>query len=679
MTKYINNMVTLFVIGVVLLILIPLPAFFLDVLLICNISLSLCILLITMYIKESLEFSVFPSVLLITTLFRIGLNVSSTRLILGHGGEAGKVIKAFGEFVIGGNAVVGFIVFLIIVIVQFMVITKGAERVAEVSARFTLDAMPGKQMAIDADLNSGMIDEKTARQRRSKIQREADFYGAMDGASKFVKGDAIVSIIVVCINIIGGTIIGMVTGGHTFTEVLSIYTIATVGDGLVSQIPALMVSTATGMIVTRAASENNLGYDLSRQIMSYPIIFCITGGVLLLLCVIPGFPAPVLLVLGALLMVLGIKMNKNKKKPVTEEDEEKRPVSELEFYKNPDNIYTLLNVEPLEMEFGYSLLPLVDERKGGTFVDRVVMLRRQFASDMGFVIPAVQLRDNMSLNPNQYIIKIRGEEIARGEVLVDYYLAMNPGGDSNEIEGIDTVEPAFGISAKWVDEENRETAEMYGYTVIDALSVIITHLSEIIKKHAHELLGRKEVTMLLDNLKRTDKQLVEDVIPNIIGLGGLQKILCALLSEQIPIKDMDTILETVADMGSTVKDNDLLTEYVRQALRRTITRKFAEKGSLKAITVNAELENIIIGSVKHGDHGNYLAMEPETMQKIVKEHVRAVDKIRDMVHTPVVLTSPVVRLYYEKMIRQFSADTVVLSYNEIESDVQVQSVASVAV
>lgn len=679
MTKYINNMVTLFVIGVVLLILIPLPAFFLDVLLICNISLSLCILLITMYIKESLEFSVFPSVLLITTLFRIGLNVSSTRLILGHGGEAGKVIKAFGEFVIGGNAVVGFIVFLIIVIVQFMVITKGAERVAEVSARFTLDAMPGKQMAIDADLNSGMIDEKTARQRRSKIQREADFYGAMDGASKFVKGDAIVSIIVVCINIIGGTVIGMVTGGHTFTEVLSIYTIATVGDGLVSQIPALMVSTATGMIVTRAASENNLGFDLSRQIMAYPIIFCITGGVLLLLCVIPGFPAPVLLVLGALLMILGIRMNKNKKKPVTEEDEEKRPVSELEFYKNPDNIYTLLNVEPLEMEFGYSLLPLVDERKGGTFVDRVVMLRRQFASDMGFVIPAVQLRDNMSLNPNQYIIKIRGEEIARGEVLVDYYLAMNPGGDSNEIEGIDTVEPAFGISAKWVDEENRETAEMYGYTVIDALSVIITHLSEIIKKHAHELLGRKEVTMLLDNLKRTDKQLVEDVIPNIIGLGGLQKILCALLSEQIPIKDMDTILETVADMGPTVKDNDLLTEYVRQALRRTITRKFAEKGSLKAITVNAELENIIIGSVKHGDHGNYLAMEPETMQKIVKEHVRAVDKIRDMVHTPVVLTSPVVRLYYEKMIRQFSADTVVLSYNEIESDVQVQSVASVAV
>ncbi|MEA5040823.1 MAG: flagellar biosynthesis protein FlhA [Clostridiaceae bacterium] len=678
MTKYLNSLVTFFVIGIVLLILIPLPAFFLDVLLLCNISLSLCILLITMYVKEPLEFSVFPSVLLISTLFRIGLNVSSTRLILGHGGEAGRVIKTFGEFVIGGNAVVGFIVFLIIVVVQFMVITKGAERVAEVSARFTLDAMPGKQMAIDADLNSGMIDEKTARLRRSKVQREADFYGAMDGASKFVKGDAIVSIIVVCINIIGGTIIGMVTGGHTFSEVLSIYTIATVGDGLVSQLPALMVSTATGMIVTRAASENALGHDLSRQMISYPIIFSITGGVLLLLCVVPGFPVGILLVMGGLLIYLGTYMSRKKKAPALA-DEEPRPVSELEFYKTPENIYTLLTVEALEMEFGYSLLPLVDERKGGTFVDRVVMLRRQFATEMGFVIPAVQLRDNMSLNPNQYVIKLRGEEIARGEVLVDHYLAMNPGADGEEIEGIDTVEPAFGIQAKWISEENREAAEMYGYTLIDALSVIITHLSEMIKKHAHELLGRKEISMLLDNLKKTDKQLVEDVVPNIIGLGGLQKILCTLLGEQIPIRDLDTILETIADMGTTVKDTDLLTEYVRQALRRTITRKFADKGSLKAITVNPELENMIIGSVKHSDHGAYLSMEPETMRKIVKEHTRAVDRIRGMVRTPVVLTSPVVRLYYEQMIRQFSAETVVLSYNEIESDVQVQSVASVAV
>ncbi|HWQ50359.1 MAG TPA: flagellar biosynthesis protein FlhA [Terriglobales bacterium] len=678
MTKYLNNIVTFFVIGVILLIIVPLPSFVLDVLLLANISLSLCILLITMYVKEPLEFSVFPSVLLVTTLFRIGLNVSSTRLILGHGGQAGKVIKTFGEFVIGGNAVVGFIVFLIIVIVQFLVITKGAERVAEVSARFTLDAMPGKQMAIDADLNSGMIDEKTARQRRTKVQREADFYGAMDGASKFVKGDAIVSILVVVINILGGTVIGMVEGGQSFAQVLSIYTIATVGDGLVSQLPALMVSTATGMVVTRAASENDLGQDISRQMLTYPVVFTIAGALLLLLCLVPGFPAGTLIILGATLLFVGVTRT-SKKKAADAPPEEARPVSEMEFYKSPENIYSLLTVETLEMEFGYSLLPLVDERKGGTFVDRVVMLRRKFATDMGFVIPAVQLRDNMNLGTNQYVIKLRGEEIARGEVLVDHYLTMNAGGECDEVEGIDTVEPAFGIKARWVDEENRERAEMLGFTVIDALSVIITHLSEVVKKHAQELLGRKEVGMLLDNLKKTNKQLVEDTVPGIIGVGSLQKILCTLLEEQIPIRDLDTILETVADTGLSVKDPDLLTEYVRQALRRTITRKFAEKGSIKAVTVGPEVENMIIGSVKHGDHGSYLAMEPESMQKIVKEHVRVVDRIRGLVRTPIVLTSPVVRLYYERIIRQFSADAVVLSYNEIEPDVQVQSVASVTI
>lgn len=679
MTKYLNNIVTFFVLGVILLIIIPLPSFLLDVLLLVNISLSLCILLLTMYVKEPLEFSVFPSVLLVTTLFRIGLNVSSTRLILGHGGEAGKVIKTFGEFVIGGNAVVGFIVFLIIVIVQFLVITKGAERVAEVSARFTLDAMPGKQMAIDADLNSGMIDEKTARLRRTKVQREADFYGAMDGASKFVKGDAIVSIIVVCINILGGTVIGMLQGGQTFSQVLALYTIATVGDGLVSQLPALMVSTATGMVVTRAASENDLGHDITRQLLSYPVVFSIAGALLLLLCLIPGFPAGILIMLGSLLLFIGISQSRKKKAAAASPAEETRPVSEMEFYKSPENVYSLLTVETLEMEFGYSLLPLVDERKGGTFVDRVVMLRRKFATEMGFVIPAVQLRDNMNLNTNQYVIKLRGEEIAKGEVLVDHFLTMNPGGECDEVEGIDTVEPAFGIKAKWVDEENREKAEMLGFTVIDALSVIITHLSEVIKKHAQELLGRKEVGLLLDNLKKTNKQLVEDTVPGIIGIGSLSKILCTLLEEQIPIRDLDTILETVADMGLSVKDPDILTEYVRQSLRRTITRKFADKGSIRAVTVGPEVENMIIGSVKHGDHGAYLAMEPESMQKIVKEHVRVIDRIRGLVRTPVVLTSPVVRLYYERIIRQFSEGTVVLSYNEIEPDVQVQSVASVTV
>lgn len=677
MKKLFDNVITLFVVAVILLIIIPLNTLLLDIMLIFNITVSLGILLITMYIRESLEFSAFPSVLLITTLLRIGLNVSSTRLILGKSGMAGQVIKTFGEFVIGGNAVVGFIVFLIIVIVQFLVITKGAERVAEVSARFTLDAMPGKQMAIDADLNSGMIDEKTARRRRQNIQREADFYGAMDGASKFVKGDAVVSIIIVCINIIGGTVIGMVAGGQSFTTVLSVYTVATVGDGLVSQIPALMISTATGIIVTRAASENNLSTDLSAQMLAYPVIFIIAGGVLLLLCVVPGFPVPVLAIFGGSLVAAGISLGKKKAK--APQEQQAPQVSEMEFYKNLENIYTILNIEPIEMEFGYSLLPLVDERKGGTFVDRVIMLRRQFAAEMGFVIPSVHLKDNMALNPGQYVVRLKGEEVASGEVLVGHYLAMDPGGENEEIEGIDTVEPAFGLKAKWVSGENRETAQLCGYTVIDALSVIITHLSEIMKKHAFELLGRREVNLLLDHVKQSNKQLVDDVIPAVVGVGEFQKILSNLLHEQIPIRDLNSILEAVAEVGAAVKDAEVLTEYARQALKRTITRKYSENGGLKVITVNPDVENMILSGIKKNEHGSYFTIEPDTMQKIVKAHVGAVDRIKDMVTTPVVLTSPVVRFYYQKLIRQFAFEPVVLSFNEIESNIQVQAIGSIAI
>jgi len=679
MAKLFNNVITVFVICILLLIIIPLKPVVLDFMFILNISLSLCILLLTMYIKEPLEFSVFPSLLLITTLMRVGLNVSSTRLILGNGGQAGRVIKAFGQFVIGGSPIVGFIIFLIIVIVQFVVITKGSERVAEVSARFTLDAMPGKQMAIDADLNSGLIDEKGAKLRRQKIQREADFYGAMDGASKFVKGDAIVSIIIVCINIIAGTIIGMVTLGKSLSEVLNIYTIATVGDGLVSQIPALIISTATGMIVTRAATENNLSTDLAKQLVAYPIIMIITGSVLLLMCLLPGFPVGVLLLIGGAFLFFGLRLNAKDKKKAPEETENK-PVSETEFYKNTENIYSLLSVEPIEMEFGYSLLPLVDERKGGTFIDRVVMLRRQFASDMGFVMPPVHLKDNMSLKPNQYVVKLRGEEIARGEVLVDHYLAMNPEGkDSDGIDGIDTVEPAFGLKAKWVSGKERDKAEMLGYTTIDPLSVIITHLSELVKKHSSELLGRKEVISLLDNLKKTNKELAEDIIPSVIGTGELQKILCSLLNEQIPIKDLQTILETIGEYGATVKDSELLTEYVRQALKRTITRKYAENGTLKVLTVNPELENIIMNSVRKNEHGSYFSMDPEMMQKIVKAHLDEIGKVEELVDTPIVLMSPVVRLYYKKLIKQFTSGTTVLSFNEIEPDVQVHSIGTITV
>ncbi len=677
MKKILDNTVIVFILCIVALIIVPLSPVILDAMIILNIVLSLCILLISMYIKETLEFSVFPSLLLITTLFRISLNVSSTRLILGNGGEAGSVIKTFGEFVIGGDAVVGFIIFLIIVIVQFIVITKGAERVAEVSARFTLDAMPGKQMAIDADLNTGAINEKMAKIRRETIQREADFYGAMDGASKFVKGDAIVSIIIVFINIIGGTLIGIIIDGSSFTEVLSIYTIATVGDGLVSQIPALMISTATGMVVTRSASLNNLSTDLSRQLTAYPIALMITGGALIVMCLIPGLPILLLLLFGGVLIFMGrrITAKRNKK---TEAPAEDLPPSETEYFRDMTNVYSLLNVEPIEMEFGYSLIPLVDENKGGSFIDRVVMLRRQFATEMGMVIPAVRLRDDAVLEPNQYAIKIKGETVAHGEVLVDHFLLVGEVDGGEGIEGIDTLEPAFGMPAKWLDQENREKAQIYGYNVIDPLSVIITHLSEIVKKHAHELLTRHEVNQLLDNVRKLDKSLVDDFVPGVISVGGLQRVLCNLLFEQIPIRDMSTILETVGEFAPTVKDPDILTEYVRQALKRTITRKFTEDGALKVITVNTELETIILNSVKKNDHGSYVAMEPDMMQRIVSAHIKEVEKISEMVRTPIVLTSPVVRLYYRKLIEQFSFDAVVLSFNEIEANVKVVSVGSIA-
>lgn len=678
--KLFNSIISALVIGIIFLIIIPLPTWLLDFMFIANLTISIVILLTTMYIRESLEFSIFPSLLLITTLFRLGLNISSTRNILLNGGFAGEVIKTFGEFVIRGNVVVGLVIFLIIVLVQFIVITKGSERVAEVSARFTLDAMPGKQMAIDADLSSGLIDEEQARERRSKIQREADFFGSMDGASKFVKGDAIISIIVTFINLIGGIIVGFMDNVGSFQEIMNIYSTATVGDGLMSQIPALLISVATGMVVTRSASEENLSSDLAKQFTSQPAVLIMASLTLILLGFI-GFPWPQILTVSISMMVLGVVLlNKAAPLPMAAESMAPREeiATEASFYKNIENVYELLTVEQVEMEFGYSLLSLVDEESGGSFMDRVVMFRKQFALEMGMVVPSIRVKDSSALNPNQYVIKFKGEQVASGDVLTDHYLALTPSGGDDTVDGIDTVEPAFGIPAKWISEDKRIKAELAGYTLIDPTSVIITHLSEVIKAHAYELLNRQEVNNMLTNLKKSNEAVVADTIPGIITISELQKVLCNLLREGIPVRDLESVLETLADYGTTVKDTDMLTEYVRQALRRTITHKFAEAGQLKVISLDSVVENKIMASVKKTDSGSYLALDPQTIQGIITATTTEIDKIKELVQEPIVLTSPIVRLYFKKLVDQFYPNTVVLSFNEIDSNVQIQALGNIA-
>lgn len=681
--KRFNLLVTAGVIGIIFLIIIPLPTFLLDFFFIMNITLSFLILCMSMYIREALEFSIFPSILLITTLFRLGLNISSTRRILFNNGDAGQVVKTFGQFVIRGNVVVGFVIFLIIVLVQFIVITKGSERVAEVAARFTLDAMPGKQMAIDADLNSGLIDEDQARTRRSKIQREADFFGSMDGAMKFVKGDAIISIIITLINFIGGLIVGFTNHQGSFSDIMQIYTTATIGDGLVSQIPALLISVATGMIVTRSASENNLSEDVAQQFLAQPRVLMIAGTAILCLVLIPGFPIIQILAISSFMIGGGYYLLRKEKKIAVEAAAapalmEAEVTSEASFYKNIENVYTLLNVEQIEMEFGYSLIPLVDESSGGSFIDRVVMFRKQLAVEMGFVIPSVRIKDSGQLNPNQYSILLKGEEVARGDILTDHYLALAPGEDSDDIPGIDTVDPAFHIPAKWISEDKKIQAELAGYTLIDPTSVIITHLSEIIKEHLHELLNRQEVNNLLENLKKTNSTIVEDTIPSIITVGNLQKVLGNLLREGVPIRDMETIIETLSDYGSQVKDTDMLTEYVRQALKRTISHRFSEAGQMKVLSLDEKIENLIMSSVKKMDTGSYLALDPATIQKIISVSTSEIGKVKELVSIPIVLTSPVVRIYFKKLIDQFYPNVTVVSFSEIDNNIQIQALGSIA-
>jgi flagellar biosynthesis protein FlhA len=681
--KIIQNLVVVFVILTIALIIIPLPPFILDFMFILNIAISLIILLTTMYIKGPLDFSIFPSMLLITTLLRLALNISSTRLILSNGGKAGAVIETFGSFVLGGNAVVGFVVFIIIVIVQFIVITKGAERISEVSARFTLDAMPGKQMSIDADLSSGAITDIEAKERRLKIQTEAEFYGSMDGATKLVKGDAVASMIIAVINLVGGMIIGMLQGGMALAEVVSVYTIATVGDGLVSQVPGLMISVATAMIVTRAASENNLNVDVKNQFLSQPQVLVISGIVIASMALIPGAPAFQILSLAVLLSGFGLLLiRRSNVKVVVDEAEQMTQLvqeesSEVDFYRNIDNVYNVIGVEPIEMEFGYSLLPMVDEGSSGNFIDRIVIFRKQFAVDMGVVIPTVRLRDNGLINPNQYIIKIKGEEIAKGEVLVGYYLALDPSNTSEPIDGIETIEPAYGIKGKWITENEKELAEVYGYTVIDALSVIVTHMSEVIKKHMHELLSRQDINTLLENVSKSNPAIVDDVIPNIISIADFQKILINLLNEGIPIRDLESILETLGDHGMNIKDTDMLTEYVRQKLKRTITRKYTDGNSIKVIALDQEIENIILNSAKKNEHGTYLAIDPQVVQTIVEKVTEQIEKLKEIIDHSIILTSPIVRIYFKRLIEQFLADLTVLSFNEIDTNIQIQVIGMI--
>ncbi len=671
-----SDVIAVLIVALIILIVIPVPTILIDILLTLNISLSLVIFLLSMYIKESLQFSIFPTILLITTLFRLCLNFSTTRLILGEG-YAGEVVNAFGNFVTGSNPIVGFIMFLILVIVQYIVITKGAERVSEVSARFTLDAMPGKQMAIDADLNSGLINEMEAKERRKAIQQEADFYGAMDGASKFVKGDAIAGIIITVINIVGGFAIGMLQMDLDFIESLSTFTNLTIGDGLVSQIPALLVSIAAGMVVTRAASNSDLGTDILAQLLSEPKVLYIASGALFILA-FTGLPPLPNIILACLLGFMGYNLRKTIKE-AQKEEEIKAQDFEVEEIRKPENVMSLLQVDPIELEFGYGIIPLADVNQGGDLLDRVVMIRRQCALDLGLIVPVIRLRDNIQLKPNDYIIKIKGNEVASGELMFDNYLAMNPGTADGELDGIKTTEPAFGLPAVWISENQKERAEMMGYTVVDPPSVIATHLTEIIKTHAHELLGRQDVQKIIDNVRENYPALVEDVIPKQLSIGDVQKVLANLLKEGVSIRDMVTILETLADYAPMTKDTDMLTEYVRQSMRRNITKRFIVEMQAKVITLDAVLEQTILDSVQQTEYGSYLNLEPNTAQRIINNLLKEMQKLTSLGEQPIILASPVVRLYFKRLTEQVAPGLIVLSYNELDPLVEIQSVGVVSI
>ncbi|MBO2518941.1 flagellar biosynthesis protein FlhA [Limnochorda pilosa] len=661
---------------IVVMMVIPMPPALLDVLLAFNISLSLMTLLVTMNVKNALEFSVFPSLLLVATLFRLALNISSTRLILLHG-YAGQVIQAFGQFVVGGNYVVGFIIFLILVIIQFIVITRGAERVAEVAARFTLDAMPGKQMAIDADLNAGLIDEKQARERRAQIQREADFYGAMDGASKFVKGDAIASIIVTVINILGGFAVGVAQQGLSLSEALTTYTLLTVGDGLVTQIPALLMSSATGMIVTRAAASSNLGHQLTSQMAADPQVLLVSGGALAAMGILPGLPTAPFLALGGVLGGTGYLLKRRHRELALQEQVEADQRAQ-EQRREPEDVASLVQVDPLELEVGYGLVPLVDASQSGELLDRIALIRRQMAQELGLLVPSVRIRDNLALEPSQYRIKIKGIPVGEGELRLGEFLAMAAGEVSETIEGIPTKEPAFGLPALWIPASRREEAEAAGYTVVDPTSVVATHLSEVIRSYAHELLGRQEVRRLLDQLKREYPAVVEELVPQVVTVGEVQRVLQNLLREGVAIRDLVTILETMGDGATTSKNIEYLTALVREALARQISAAYqGSDGALPIITLEPRLEQQLTEALQQNERGSVLTLEPQAGQRLMERIAGWVEKAAVKGERAVLVCSPHLRFALRRFIERSLPHLPVLSYNEISAEVRVHPVGMV--
>ena len=669
------------VVGILLIMVIPLPTVLLDLLLSLNITMGIIILLVAMYIEQPLEFSAFPSVLLISTLYRLSLNIASTRLILLRGNEgvgaAGEVIQSFGSFVVGGNYVVGLVVFLILVLINFVVITKGATRIAEVAARFTLDAMPGKQMSIDADLNAGLIDEVDARARRLKISREADFYGSMDGASKFVRGDAIAGIIITVINIVGGLLIGVMQQGLSIADAAQTYTLLTIGDGLVSQVPALIISTAAGIVVSRAASDTNLGQDLARQLFLSPRAVGVSATIVFFFGLIPGLPQIPFLVLATIMGGIAFLGYRESKRVGKAEEE---GVKELPDEGAPEQVEALLPLDIMELEVGYGLIPLVDVQQDGSLLEKIKSIRRQFALEMGFIVPPLHIRDNLQLGPNEYSLLIKGNQITRGELEPDQLLAMKAGEISEEIEGIDTTEPAFGLPAKWVRPSEKERAQMAGYTVVEPATVLATHLTEVIRKHAHELMGRQETQKLLDNLAETHPKVVEELVPSILSVGQLQKVLQNLLRENVSIRDLLTILETLADYGPSISNTDVLTEYVRQGLARTITKQYQlEDRSLPLMTVDKTIEDVIVNSIHRTEQETYLSLDPNIAQKIITEFSRSNETFARMNVSPVVLCSPVVRPHLKKLTERFFPNLAILSHNEIAPEAKIQSLGAVKV